>query len=174
MLVYSPHLRTGCRSWIGSCLGVSLARRFSCSMSLSILLIWRRLWPGGRISWNVMRQIGISYSLRMILRIVCATTLSHVPYGSRYCVPEQRSSIEDDPARLTLLVIGLFGATPEMIALPPTDNIFVLCSFWQVSFGSACRYTIRPFCKIRVHAAIENGSIYHQFALLDFCSIVVE
>jgi len=45
-------------------------------------------------------------------------TSSQVPYGSLYWVPEHRSSIVVDPMRLMLLVMVLFGAAAEIIALP--------------------------------------------------------
>jgi hypothetical protein len=56
------------------------------------------------------------------------TTLSQVPYGSLYWVPEHRPSTVVDSARLMLLVMVLFGAAPEMIALPPKESVPVSCN----------------------------------------------
>jgi len=71
-----------------------------------------------------VRSIGTSYSLRVILTVVCTITLSHVLYGSLYCIPEQRPSTEVDLARLMLLVNVLFDVALEMIVLPEIMCLF--------------------------------------------------
>jgi len=52
----------------------------------------------------------------MNLIVACTTTLSQVPYG--HCVPEHCPSTVVNPMRLMLLAMVLFGAAPQMIALP--------------------------------------------------------